>query len=101
MLPRWRGSVAKVRVNGQSTGYITHQPWACDVTDWIKSGKNTIEVVVMGTLRNTLGPHHAGAMVGRAWPHAFRQGPETGPPPGKQYSTLAYGMFEPFVLEKD
>ena len=31
---------------------------------------------------------------------AFRVGPETGPPPGNAYSTLAYGLFEPFVLKQ-
>ena len=55
-------------------------------------------VTVIGTLKNTLGPHHAGEMVGRAWPHAFEQGPETGPPPGEKYHTLDYGLFEPFTL---
>ena len=52
-----------------------------------------------GTLKNTLGPHHNGPVVGRAWPHMFRVAPETGPPPGKKYHTLGYGLFEPFVLK--
>ena len=99
-LPKWYGSVAKVTVNGQPAGHIAFQPWKLDVTDHIRSGKNTIEVVVIGTLKNTLGPHHAGKMVGRAWPHAFEQGPKTGPPPGATYDTLDYGMFEPFLLRQ-
>jgi glycosyl hydrolase family 106( putative alpha-L-rhamnosidase) len=97
-LPKWHGSVAKVNVNGQPAGHIAFQPWELDVTDHIRPGKNTIEVVVVGTLKNTLGPHHAGKMVGKAWPHAFEQGPETGPPPGDNYDTLDYGLFEPFTL---
>ena len=97
-LPKWYGSVAKVVVNGKLAGHVAHQPWELDVTDHIRPGKNTIELVVVGTLKNTLGPHHAGEMVGRAWPNAFEQGPETGPPAGADYHTLDYGLFAPFSL---
>jgi hypothetical protein len=30
----------------------------------------------------------------------FDKAPETGPPPGKDYSTLDYGLFEPFVMKQ-
>ena len=82
-LPDWYGSVARVIVNGKVAGRIYYSPWECDVTDWIRPGRNTIEVVVVGTLKNTLGPHHAGHMVGKAWPHAFQRGPKSRPPRGK------------------
>ncbi len=98
-LSKWRGSVAKVVVNGQEAGFIGYRPWECDVTRWMKPGENQIDVVVIGTLRNALGPHHAGPISGKAWPHIFEQAPETGPPAGKDYSTLGYGLFEPFVLK--
>jgi hypothetical protein len=55
---------------------------------------------VVGTLKNTLGPHHGEPVLGKAWPWAFRQAPAQGPPPGKQYHTIGYGLFEPFVLEQ-
>ena len=99
-VPRWYGSVAKVIVNGELTGHIAYQHWSLDIEKYIRPGKNTIEVVVVGTLKNTLGPHHAGKMVGRAWPHAFEQGPKNGPPPGDKYDTLDYGLFEPFSLSQ-
>ncbi|HUT93606.1 MAG TPA: glycosyl hydrolase [Thermoguttaceae bacterium] len=99
-LGNWLGSVAKVLVDGRQAGYIASQPWQLDVTDSIKPGENTIEVVVIGTLKNTLGPHHAGALRGAAWPHMFQRGPETGPPPGASYDTISYGLFEPFVLKQ-
>ncbi len=97
-LPAWYGSVAKVSVGGEPAGHIAYRPWRCEVTRLIRPGKNTIEVEVIGTLRNTLGPHHNGPVVGKAWPHMFRVAPQTGPPPGRQYHTLDYGLFEPFVL---
>ena len=99
-LQKWYGSAAEVIVNGKSAGYIAYKPWQRDVTDLIKTGTNTVEVVVIGTLKNTLGPHHAGAVLGSAWPGMFRKAPQTGPPPGKKYHTIEYGLFEPFVLKQ-
>ncbi len=69
------------------------------MTSLIKPGTNNIEVIVIGTLKNTLGPHHAGQVVGAAWPNMFQRGPETGPPPGSRYHTIGYGLFEPLVLK--
>jgi hypothetical protein len=89
-----------VLVDGKPAGYIAYPPWECDVTEWITPGDNTIDVVVIGTLKNTLGPHHAGQLRGAAWPHMFQRGPETGPPAGTQYDTIGYGLFEPFELQQ-
>lgn len=97
-LKKWYGSVAEVLVNGKSAGCIVSQPWECDVTKFVKKGTNTIEVRVIGTLKNTLGPHHNGTGLGSAWPGSFQRGPETGPPAGDQYHTVDYGLFEPFAL---
>ncbi|MHC4462452.1 MAG: glycosyl hydrolase [Planctomycetota bacterium] len=99
-LPDWYGSVAKVVVNGKPAGYIYHQPWQCDVTELITFGVNTIEVVVIGTLKNTLGPHHGNPPLGSAWPSMFHRAPETGPPAGGRYQTVGYGLFKPFELHK-
>jgi len=99
-VPNWYGSVAKVSVNGKLCGHLAWQPWECDVTEAIRPGKNTVEVLVIGTLKNTLGPHHAGAGVGSAWPAMFHQGPKEGPPPGAAYHTLSYGLYEPFALQR-
>ncbi|MHC4575455.1 MAG: hypothetical protein ACYS76_15225, partial [Planctomycetota bacterium] len=97
-LPEWYGSVARVVVNGRPAGYIYRQPWECDITSHVAAGNNTIEVVVIGTLRNTLGPHHGNQPLGSTWPGMFRRAPQTGPPPGSQYQSIAYGLFEPFEL---
>ncbi len=97
-LPKWYGSVAKVLVNGQEAGFIASPPWEQDVTKWMRAGANRIEVVVIGTLKNTLGPHHGDPALGTAWPAMFQKGPYPGPPPGAKYSTVGYGLFQPFVL---
>ena len=99
-LPNWYGSIAKVTVNGKAAGLIDAPPWECDVTKWIKRGQNEVEVTVIGTLKNTLGPHHGKPALGSAWPGSFQKGPSSGPPPGADYSTVAYGLFEPFVLKQ-
>lgn len=98
-LPNWYGAVARVKVNGQPAGHIVSAPWECDITSALKNGRNVVEITVVGTLKNTLGPHHAGSGLGAAWPGMFQVGPEMGPPAGTNYHTVAYGLFEPFVIK--
>ena len=96
-VPDWYGSVAKVTVNGKPAGHLVSRPWEIDVTGQIQAGANVVEVLVIGTLKNTLGPHHAGKLRGAAGPSEFRQGPP-GQPPGAAYDTIEYGLFAPFAL---
>jgi hypothetical protein len=98
-LGRWRGSVARVSVNGKFCGWLDAPPWECDVTRHVRRGANTVEIVVLGTLKNTLGPHHGDPPLGAAWPAQFHVGPSPGPPPGASYSTVGYGLFEPWAFE--
>ena len=97
-LPEWYGSVAEVRVNGKPAGYVAYPPWEADVTGLLRPGKNAVEVLVLGTLKNTLGPHHGNPQLGTAWPAMFQKAPSPGPPPGRDYSTVGYGLMEPFAL---
>lgn len=99
-LKSWRGSIARVVVNGKLAGYIDAPPWGCDITQRVKRGINDVEITVIGTLKNTLGPHHGNPPLGTAWPGSFHKAPDVGPPPGANYSTVAYGLFEPFVLKR-
>jgi hypothetical protein len=99
-VPSWYGSVAKVNVNGKLAGTLVSPPWECEVTRQLAPGNNTIEVVVIGTLKNTLGPHHGNPPLGSAWPGMFQNGPKDGPPPGAEYATVGYGLFEPFELRQ-
>jgi len=90
-----------VTVNGKLAGYIAYRPWRCEVTKWIKPGANRVEVVVIGTLKNTLGPFHGRNSLGFVGPHTYRAAPPTGPPPGKSYQTVDYGLFAPFQLKHE
>jgi hypothetical protein len=97
-LRKWYGSVARVQINGKEAGFVYAPPYELDVTRWIKPGSNQVEVVVIGTLKNTLGPHHGEPAPGSAWPAMFQKGPFPGPPPGAKYSTVGYGLMLPFAL---
>jgi hypothetical protein len=97
-LGRFAGSVAEVLVNGRSAGFIAFDPLELEITDKLTQGPNRVSIVVYGTLKNTLGPHHNNPTLGTAWPSHFRRGAEGGYPPGSEYSLLDYGLFEDFSL---
>lgn len=99
-LASWYGSVAEVTVNGKPAGFIDAPSWKCDVTRWLKRGSNDVQVTVIGTLKNLLGPHHGNPPLGAAWPAGFQKGPASGPPPGAEYNTVGYGLFELFQLKQ-
>ena len=79
-------------------GFIPFPPYELDITDFLAPGKNLIEVIVYGTLKNTLGPHHNNPQLGRAWPSAFQRGAVGGYPPGSEYSVVSYGLLEDFKM---
>lgn len=67
-LNKWNGTVAEVYVNGQKAGMIAFDPWQLDVTSYLKEGSNTIDVHVIGSLKNLLGPHYRNPAPGLASP---------------------------------
>jgi hypothetical protein len=97
-LPKWEGTAARVDVNGKPAGYILWQPWRLDISEHLQPGENTVTVVVFGSLKNLLGPHHAGQLRGSAWPGSFHQHPKDGQPAGEKYDVIGYGLFEPFKV---
>jgi hypothetical protein len=99
-LGSWLGSAAEVIVNGRPAGLIAFAPFALDITPFLQPGRNAVEVAVIGTLKNTLGPFHNNPPLGRAWPGEFQKGAEKGRPAGKDYSVAGYGLFEDFRIEK-
>lgn len=99
-LGSWLGSLAEVTVNGEKAGLIAFAPFEMDITPFLKPGRNEVTVAVVGTLKNTLGPHHNNPPLGRAWPGQFQKGAEKGRPAGKDYSVVGYGLFEDFKIEK-
>jgi hypothetical protein len=96
-LTDWLGSVAEVRVNRKYAGIIGWQPYEDDITGMVREGSNEITIIVYGTLKNLLGPHHNNPPHGRAWPRMFQDAPEH-QPPGEEYDVIGYGMFEDFTV---
>jgi hypothetical protein len=97
-LGKWNGTMAEVKVNGKSAGVIGWQPYECEIAKLLKPGANQIEVVVYGSLKNLLGPHHGKINRGLASPWSFRNAPAQ-PPAGSEYDLDAYGLFEDFQVK--
>lgn len=96
-LGRWAGTVAEVRVNGKSAGIIGWQPYELEIGPLVRNGENTVEVVVYGSLKNLLGPHHGKINRGLTGPGSFRSAPAS-QPPGESYDQLPYGLMEAFQV---
>jgi len=97
VLGKWAGTVAEVRVNGKSAGIIGWQPYDLPIDGLVRSGENLVEVVVSGSLKNLLGPHHGNITRGLASPGNVRNAPAT-MPPGAQYDQLPYGLMDDFQV---
>jgi hypothetical protein len=97
VLGRWAGTVAEVRVNGKSAGVIGWQPYELPLGNLGRSGQNVVEVLVSGSLKNLLGPHHGKIARGMASPGNVRDAPAA-MPPGANYDQFPYGLMEDFIV---
>jgi hypothetical protein len=95
-LGEWKGTVAEVSVNGQPSGLIAFPPYREDITSFIKQGVNKIDVKIIGSLKNLLGPHHNKPAIGIASPWMWRNVKSY--PAGKDYRMYDYGLMGDFVL---
>lgn len=94
-LNNWKGTVAEVFVNDNKAGVIAYQPYRFDLSPYLKVGNNTIEVRVVGSLKNLFGPHynHDRGIAG-PW-HWNNVGKQL---PGNEYDLLDYGLMEDFSV---
>jgi hypothetical protein len=95
-LGEWKGTVAEVSVNGESAGVIAFPPFSTEVTNHIIKGTNRIDIKVIGSLRNLLGPHHNNPPSGFASPWNWRY--VRSYPAGKDYRMYDYGLMDDFIL---
>ncbi len=51
-------SSVSVKVNGVGAGDILFRPYSIDISPYIVDGENEIELSIITSLRNLLGPHH-------------------------------------------
>ncbi len=95
-LPNWSGTVAVVNINGREVGIIQAKPNI--FTTELDPGENRIDIVVVGSLRNTLGPHYGiipEGVGGR--PAYFINAPKI-QPEGNSNSMIDYGLMEDFKI---
>lgn len=95
-LDSWKGTVAAVKVNGKNAGIIDIPPYTLDISNQLKSGDNTVEVVVTGSLKNTLGPHHNSPVPGLVSPWHWRNVKNY--PAGSAYDCYDYGLLSDFTI---
>lgn len=96
-LNEWNGTVAEVVVNGEFAGIIAWKPYELDISDQIKNGENKVEVIVTGSLKNLMGPHHFNPLRGFVTPWSFFNAPAH-QPSGVAYDLIDYGLFEDFEV---
>jgi hypothetical protein len=92
----WDGTVAEVSVNGKPANPIAFPPYRTDITALIKQGTNKIDVTVIGSLKNLLGPHHNNPKPGFVSPWTWRNVKNY--PSGNDYQMHDYGLFDEFTL---
>lgn len=51
-------TLARIRVNGECAGFLPWEPFRTDVTRFLHTGTNQIEIELITTRRNLFGPHH-------------------------------------------
>ena len=94
-LNAWEGTLARVCVNGRKAGIIAWQPYAFDLTPYLRKGRNRVEVQVVGSLKNLFGPHYS-ADKGIAGPWHWNNVPKQ--LPGSDYDQRDYGLLEDFEI---
>jgi hypothetical protein len=95
-LDNWKGTIAEVTVNGEQAAVIAFPPYQSNVTQLIKPGINKIDVKVIGSLKNLLGPHFNNPAPGLVSPWHFRNVKSY--PAGKDYQLLDYGLMSDFQV---
>ena len=94
-LKEWNGTVAEVWINNKKAGTIAYQPYIFDISSYLKKGDNKIEVRVIGSLRNLLGPHYTtdkGISGPWHWSNINNR------ISGNEYNLFDYGLMEDFIV---
>lgn len=96
-LSDWEGTVAEVIIDNVHRGIIQSEPFELEVR--LPYGNHEIMVNVIGSNKNTLGPHHNFTTPGIVTPRSFKNAPKV-QPPGSEYNLLDYGLMEDFKVYK-
>lgn len=94
-LKEWKGTAAILFVNGKKVADLSYAPYAFTLKG-LKPGNNLVEVQVIGSLKNTLGPHHNGPKAGLVSPWLWRGVKNF--PSGSEYDLYEYGLLQDFQI---
>jgi len=87
-IPAWAGSVVAVSLDRGDAGIVAHPPHALTLRD-VSTGPHTLDLDVVGNMRNMMGPHHSEGLPGRwTWANAPAE-----QPPGSAYGTWPSGLL--------
>ncbi|WP_221887914.1 RNA polymerase sigma factor [Chitinophaga polysaccharea] len=96
-LGKWKGTVAAVKVNDLFAGVITAEPNTLAIGEFVRKGTNKIEVTVIGSLKNVLGPFYnkpaPGLVDPGKWYNIKTQ------PPGNEYDLYEYGLTDDYEIK--
>jgi hypothetical protein len=92
----WKGTVCAVKVNDIPAGIIIAQPNTLNITSYLKTGSNKVEVIIVGSLKNLLGPHHNSPKPGMVGPGNWSNIKSY--PPGDNYQLYDYGLMDDFKI---
>ncbi len=95
-LGKWKGTVVSVKVNGVEAGTIAYEPYVLNITKHLRKGSNQVELTVVGSLKNVLGPFHNSPPKGYISPGLYYK--SNGHPEGKNYDLYDYGLYEDFQI---
>jgi hypothetical protein len=95
-LGKWKGTAAILLLNGKKIGDLSYAPFEFTLKDGLRLGGNVIDVQVVGSLKNTLGPHHNKPKPGMVSPWSWRGVKEY--PAGADYDVYDYGLLEDFEI---
>ncbi len=96
-LNEWKGTVAEVIIDGKHRGIIQSKPYELKVR--LSYGKHEVSVNVIGSNKNTFGPHHYFTSPGIVTPWSFKRAPEI-QPAGENYDLIDYGLMQDFEVIK-
>ncbi|MGO4290240.1 glycosyl hydrolase [Chitinophaga sp. RAB17] len=96
-LGKWKGTVAAVKVNDVFAGIIISEPNTLTIGEFVKKGNNKIEVTVIGSLKNVLGPFYnkpaPGLVDPGKWYNIKMQ------PSGNEYDIYDYGLTTDYEIK--
>ncbi|GAC1427342.1 MAG: glycosyl hydrolase [Chitinophagaceae bacterium] len=93
---KWKGTVAQLKVNNRQAAILIGNEKSIDITKYIQSGINKAELIITGSLKNTLGPYYNKPAPGMASPWHWRYVYK--PIAGKDYDLYDYGLHEDFTV---